>query len=93
MCYGPEGHRCRGKILVCRVEALELYKPDLQNAFSRCHFPQDADMETYVALVFHPRIAESRVTWSLEITFMAVRAKASMLCRDALPGWRPPFRH
>ena len=48
------------KFLVCRVEALELYKADRRNAFSRFHFPLDADMETYVALVLtpHPRIAE-----------------------------------
>ena len=48
------------KFLVCRIDALELYKSDLQKAFSRFHFPLDADMETYVALVLtpHPQIAE-----------------------------------
>lgn len=48
------------KFLVCRIDALELYRADLQSTFSRFHFPLDADMETYVALVLtpHPRIAE-----------------------------------
>jgi hypothetical protein len=43
------------KFLVCRDNALELYKCDLLNAFSRFHFSLDADMETYFALVLTPR--------------------------------------
>lgn len=43
------------KFLVCRSDALELYKCDLLDAFSRFHFPLDADMETYFALVLTPR--------------------------------------
>jgi predicted O-methyltransferase YrrM len=43
------------KFLVCRDDALELYKPDLLNTFSRFHFFLDADMETYFALVLTPR--------------------------------------
>jgi hypothetical protein len=41
--------------LVCRDDALELYKCDLLNTFSRFHFSLDADMETYFALVLGPR--------------------------------------
>lgn len=46
--------------LVCRVDALELYRADLQNTFSHFHFPPGADMESYMALVLTPhlRIAE-----------------------------------
>ena len=36
-------------------DALQLYKYDLLNAFSRFHFSLDADMETYFALVLTPR--------------------------------------
>jgi hypothetical protein len=36
---------------VCRDNALELYKCDLLNAFSRYHFSLDADMETYFATI------------------------------------------
>jgi predicted O-methyltransferase YrrM len=43
------------KFLLCRDNALELYKCDLLNAFSRFHFSLDADMETYFALVLTPR--------------------------------------
>ena len=43
------------KFLVCRDDALELYKCDLLNTFSRFHFSLDADMETYFALVLTPR--------------------------------------
>jgi predicted O-methyltransferase YrrM len=43
------------KFLVCRDDALELYKYDLLNTFSRFHFSLDADMETYFALVLTPR--------------------------------------
>jgi hypothetical protein len=35
------------RFLVCRDDALELYKYDLLNAFSRFHFSLDTDMETY----------------------------------------------
>jgi len=50
-----EDTRSAPKFLVCRDEALELYKCDLLNTFSRFHFSLDADMETYFALVLGPR--------------------------------------
>ncbi len=43
------------KFLLCRGDALERYKCDLLDAFARFHFPLDADMETYFALVLTPR--------------------------------------
>jgi hypothetical protein len=48
------------KFLVCRGDALALYKHDLLNAFLRFRFPLHADMETYFALVLTPwpRLAE-----------------------------------
>jgi len=48
------------KFLVCRDDALELYKYDLLNAFSRFHFSLDADMETYFAPVLTPRPPKTR---------------------------------
>jgi len=50
------------KFLICSGEAVALYEHDLLLAFSPFHFPLNADMETYFALVFtpRPRLAEVR---------------------------------
>ena len=43
------------KFLICHGDALALYEQDLLGTFSRFHFPLNADMETYFALVLTPR--------------------------------------
>jgi predicted O-methyltransferase YrrM len=48
------------KFLICREAMRGLYEHDLMEAFSRFHFPLNADMESYFALVLTPwpRLAE-----------------------------------
>jgi hypothetical protein len=48
------------KFLICREAMRGPYEHDLMEAFSRFHFPLNADMESYFALVLTPwpRLAE-----------------------------------
>jgi predicted O-methyltransferase YrrM len=48
------------KFLICREAMRGLYEHDLMEAFSRFHFPLNADMESYFGLVLTPwpRLAE-----------------------------------
>ena len=48
------------KFLICREAMRGLYEHDLMEAFARFHFPLNADMESYFALVLTPwpRLAE-----------------------------------
>jgi predicted O-methyltransferase YrrM len=48
------------KFLICREAMRGLYEHDLMEAFSRFHFPLNADMESYYALALTPwpRLAE-----------------------------------
>lgn len=43
------------KFLICRDSVRERYHHDLLGAFARFHYPLDADMESYFALVLTPR--------------------------------------
>jgi hypothetical protein len=43
------------KFLICRRESAARYAADLKSTFVRFHFPLDADMETYFALVLTPQ--------------------------------------
>ena len=48
------------KFLICREAVRALYEKELMEAFSRFHFPLNADMESYFALALTPwpRLAE-----------------------------------